>query len=96
MSFLKQLLNPFIEFDADKKQAPPEPAQPPPTTQPQEQKPLPPTPAQALNEAAVHPLITGELKSQSNPAEQLPIYSPSGTLVAPLPQHVASFEYPIA
>ncbi|MBB1285187.1 hypothetical protein HRH25_12455 [Flavisolibacter sp. BT320] len=98
MSFLKQLLNPFIEFDADKKEeaaqqpVPPQPAPKAPaasTPAPQKlaaQAPPPPQPAGP----AQHPLITD--KATSVAATQVPTYSPSGTLIEPLPEHVQYFE----
>ncbi|HEX8313861.1 MAG TPA: hypothetical protein VF609_02645 [Flavisolibacter sp.] len=88
MSFLKQLLNPFIEFDADKKQAAPPPVQQP---LPPVQKPAA-APAPPVNEPAEHPLITGQTTPAPDPVQQLPTYSPSGTLVEPLPEHVTYFE----
>jgi len=92
MSFLKQLLNPFIEFDADKKQTPTAtPAQPP--TPAHKQAPLPThLPTAANNPPAEHPLITGLSIPVNDPGEQGAAYSPSGTLVEPLPEHVAYFE----
>ncbi|HEY0042448.1 MAG TPA: hypothetical protein VGB71_17365, partial [Flavisolibacter sp.] len=94
MSFLKQLLNPFIEFDAEKKQTAPQQQPAAPAVQKSVQPPAPvPAPAAApSNVPAEHPLITGGTKSLPDPAVQLPTYSPSGTLVEPLPEHVAYFE----
>lgn len=103
MSFLKQLLNPFIEFDADKKAAGQPPVQTPrpsaPATKPSAQATVPP-PVQkpaaptvpSVNVPAEHPLITGAAKPLPDPVAQVPTYSPSGTLVEPLPEHVAYFE----
>jgi hypothetical protein len=92
MSFLKQLLNPFIEFDADKDKAVPTPPAQQPTAIPK-QAPLPkPEPPVASNQPAEHPLITGTTTSIPDPGEQAAAYSPSGTLVEPLPEHVAYFE----
>lgn len=91
MSFLKQLLNPFVEFDADKKQvAQAQPAQP--TAQSPKPVPLPTPPAPTANQLAEHPLITGATTQLPDPGEQVAAYSPSGTLVEPLPEHVAYFE----
>lgn len=100
-SFLKQLLNPFVEFDTDKKQqaqpaaAPAKPsASAPPVTPPKQAAPVQPLP----NEPAEHPLITGSSKTVAPsapapaPADQVPTYSPSGTLLEPLPEHVQYFE----
>ncbi|NTS41886.1 hypothetical protein HRG84_13300 [Flavisolibacter sp. BT320] len=97
MSFLKQLLNPFIEFDADKKGA----AQQPSPLQPAPKAPAAPTPAPQKTAAqappppppagpAHHPLITD--KATAVAATQVPTYSPSGTLIEPLPEHVQYFE----
>lgn len=102
MSFLKQLLNPFVEFDVDKKQQAPQATPPtkPAAPAPAPQAPKQPAPVQpvASNEPAEHPLINiGEKKSTPAtpipaPADQVPTYSPSGTLVEPLPEHVQYFE----
>lgn len=119
MSFLKQLLTPFVEFDADNKQgqqpapvvppqatpqqqkpkqAPVPPPPPPPQKQqqpkpqPQQPKPVtpmqPPAPPPALGPAH-HPLINSPGKDLTG---QVPVFSPSGTLVEPLPEHVQYFE----
>ncbi|HTE32868.1 MAG TPA: hypothetical protein VK666_20945 [Chryseolinea sp.] len=84
MSFLKQLLSPFVEFDEKKKDVakssqPP----PPPTTL---SKPSIP----ATDQQPHHPLI-----DDSNAAintSQTPTYSPGGTLAGPLPEHEKYFE----
>lgn len=91
MSFLKQLLNPFIEFDADKKAAAqsPVPAPSAPPTKSATQTPAPSPPS--ANVPAEHPLVTGAAKPP-DPVAQVPTFSPSGTLVEPLPEHVAYFE----
>ena len=95
MSFLKQLLTPFIEFDEDKKKeqqqahkpaaAPIQPSVPPPIPNT-----LPP-----IDENAQHPLVTGNNKATTpDPpaASQVPTYSPTGTLSGPLPEHEQYFE----
>src|SRR5687767_11537297 len=85
MSFLKQLLTPFVEFDEDKKKEAP-------GTQPKVPAPPPPRPAAPpVDEPVEHPLITGSTTSAAPPV-QVPTYSPSGTLVDPLPEHVQYFE----
>lgn len=97
MSFLKQLLNPFIEFDAEKKKGPQQPVPPsatplvPPATAPgaSTQQPAQPIPPPG-NEPAQHPLITENAAAIA--ASQVPTFSPSGTLVEPLPEHVRYFE----
>jgi hypothetical protein len=97
MSFLKQLLNPFIEFDADKKQssqnvAPSVPSTAAPTgsVTPSAAKPVDAPVQQSASEPAEHPLITENTKSAAT--TQVPTYSPSGTLIEPLPEHVQYFE----
>ena len=97
MSFLKQLLNPFIEFDAENKQAAPKPVQAQSTPSPPKQNPQPVTPPPApaptpANQPVEHPLITEAATQVPDPGEQVAAYSPSGTLVEPLPEHVAYFE----
>lgn len=137
MSFLKQLLKPFVEFDADnpqgQQQQPPAPQggspkpsyQAPPVQQPTPPKPNPPkattprpstptppkqatplssqtkpvpkqpTPVQQapvpapISGPAHHPLIDAPA---INITDQVPTFSPSGTLVEPLPEHVQYFE----
>ncbi|HVG16065.1 MAG TPA: hypothetical protein VM935_13940 [Chitinophagaceae bacterium] len=98
MSFLKQLLNPFIEFDEDSKNKPaggtsPKQATPQPTPQAPPAQPLPqakpvvPPP----DNVTEHPLITG--KTAATPAaDQVPTYSPGGTIAGPLPEHHQYFE----
>jgi hypothetical protein len=82
MSFLKQLLTPFIEFDEDKKKEM-EKNNPPPPTAP----PLPPS------DKTHHPLITDRAQANipSN-ANQTPTYSPGGTITVPMPEHEQYFE----
>jgi hypothetical protein len=86
MSFLKQLLNPFVEFDEDKKKE-----------LAKENKPVPP-PSTAVksvvpsaDEIAHHPLIDGG-NASANTANQTPTYSPGGTIAGPLPEHEKYFE----
>lgn len=83
MSFLKQLLTPFIEFDADKK-----------NQQAKQNKPVSPavttTTQPPVNEKTEHPLITGS-GTASNP-NQVPTFSPDGTMAGPLPEHEQYFE----
>jgi len=85
MSFLKQLLTPFVEFDEDKKKqlakgnktaAPPPPAV---------KQVVPPA-----DENAHHPLIDGGTTNAT--ANQTPTYSPGGTIAGPLPEHEKYFE----
>jgi hypothetical protein len=87
MSFLKQILSPFIEFDDQK-------------TKEEKERPSPdhrasvPTPKVATNsedENATHPLVNtpGAIKER---VDQTPGFSPGGVLEKPLPEHVAYFE----
>lgn len=85
MSFLKQLLTPFVEFDDDKKKEVPKAQKPAPAPVP---SPAAPPPA---DEKAEHPLVTGS-PAPPAPVSQVPTYSPGGTLVSPLPEHVQYFE----
>lgn len=90
MSFLKQLLTPFVEFDEAKKKEGAKQTQAPT---------LPPSPAKPAsekttlpdNENAHHPLITGKDRPAQLP-DQTPTYSPGGTIAGPLPEHVDYFE----
>jgi hypothetical protein len=98
MSFLKQLLTPFVEFEDDKnKQQPNQKAAAP--------KAVPSSTAATNNTGSVnttplapsppgvnvqHPLINGA--AASNAAAQVPTYSPSGTITGPLPEHAQYFE----
>lgn len=130
MSFLKQLLKPFVEFDADNQQGqqtppaaapplagtPPKPQPAPPApppkapaqakqapTQPAPQKPAPQqtaTPQPPVKQATPlqppkpaepshHPVIDAPVVDVT---DQVATYSPSGTLIEPLPEHVQYFE----
>ena len=93
MSFLKQLLTPFVEFDEDKKKEPANQNKPAPS--PAVTPPRPPaavvTPA-PQDEKADHPLITGNNTSSTNTPTQIPTYSPAGTIAGPLPEHEQYFE----
>ena len=94
MSFLKQLISPFIAFDEDEKKQ-----------QAKENKGAGPTPSPSLNtihpsqphavtpvDANVqHPLVNGPVDVTAPPS-QVPAYSPSGTITGPLPEHVQYFE----
>jgi hypothetical protein len=89
MSFLKQLLTPFVEFDDDKKKQPsnePKPAAAPANSVPQATQPVPPA-----GEKAQHPLITDNSNSAGK-NDQTPTYSPGGTITKPLPEHEQYFE----
>ncbi len=86
MSFIKQLLTPFVEFDEDKKKE----------QEKQNIKPLTPVSQAApavfpANENAQHPLITGNPGAANN-SNNIPTYSQSGTIAGPLPEHEQYFE----
>jgi len=87
MSFLKQMLKPFVEFDEEKKREieknkPGTHASNPKTTQHQP------------NQNVEHPLITvqGNAKATASNVSQIPTYSPGGTIEGPLPEHEEYFE----
>lgn len=84
MSFLKQLLTPFVEFDEDKKKEQAKPGNP-------AASPSAPTKPSPSEEETRHPLITGS-GSGANRPDQIPTYSPEGTIAGPLPEHVQYFE----
>lgn len=87
MSFLKQLLTPFVEFDeeAKKKEAIPTPVPAAPENMPAGQAPA--------GESAHHPLIDAkETAGNTTAPDQLPTYAPSGTIAKPLPEHRQYFE----
>ena len=95
MSFLKQLLTPFVEFDEDakKKEAAKgnTPASAPaPTVQPV-QSAIPSSNVPPIDENAHHPLVDGGNKSTNTP-DPIPTYAPSGTMDKPLPEHQQYFE----
>jgi chromosome segregation ATPase len=82
MSFLKQLLNPFIEFDENNKPVP--------------QKDIPPVQPVLQQEAAsTHPLITENKNDIISPGDPQAVQSGAGSdenQELPLPEHVAYFE----
>lgn len=95
MSFLKQILTPFVEFDEEKKKQQPvenKPAATPvaPTISPAPATTVNSPAATAPAENAQHPLITGS--SSTIAANQTPTFSPSGALAGPLPEHEQYFE----
>ena len=85
MSFLKQILRPFVEFDEDKKK---EPVKNIPSFPPANSK----TAGQPLDQNVQHPLITDPDKSKVTSNSQIPTYSPAGTIEGPLPEHEEYFE----
>jgi hypothetical protein len=107
MSLLKQLLTPFVEFDEDQKkeqakQNKPSPAASAsaPATNASSATSAPATPAPATaakspqtapTENPHHPLINGADNTINNP-NQIPTYSPTGTIAGPLPEHKQYFE----
>jgi uncharacterized protein YukE len=91
MSFLKQLLTPFVEFDEDKNKQ--QPKQNTPAAAPASPAPAQPAAQPTVSTVDVnaqHPLITGS--TNVNSINQVPTYSPGGTLTGPLPEHVQYFE----
>ncbi len=104
MSFLKQLLNPFIEFDEQKKMEAANAQGPSTLVAATPKTPSPVTPAippvkpgpSPADENPHHPLITGTTGNAANAAPptttQTPVYSPSGTITTPLPEHEQYFE----
>jgi hypothetical protein len=102
MSFLKQLLTPFVEFeDEKKKQGAAGNKQTAPVQKPAQQATAPAaptgtpaTPAASVtgDENATHPLITSPAKAAATPAAHIPTYSPSGTITGALPEHEQYFE----
>jgi hypothetical protein len=92
MSFLKQLLTPFVEFEDDSKQGPaqPNPPVPAPASAPATTSFLPP-PVAAAPENVQHPLINGPAAPITIP-DHVPTYSAGGTITEPLPEHEQYFE----
>src|SRR5690349_9410932 len=94
MSFLKQLLSPFVEFDENKaKQQPVEntTATSSATTTPSAAATAVTPAVPVFDENAKHPLITGNDTPVITPTT-VPTYSPSGTITEPLPEHQQYFE----
>ena len=85
MSFIKQLLTPFVEFEEDKKKDG-DKQRTPATSTPDSKAPAVPSP----DENAKHPLITGS--SITKASNQTPAYSPGGTITGALPEHEKYFE----
>jgi hypothetical protein len=99
MSFLKQLLTPFVAFDEEEKKAPPvQPAAKPASAPPSPVKPAAaPVPAPVVDVEAHHPLIDGGNSGANTAAQtQMPVYSPGGTITVALPEHEQYFEKLIA
>jgi hypothetical protein len=92
MSFLKQLLTPFVEFQDDSKQGPAKPNPPAtvPTAPPATPSFLPP-PIPAVPENTQHPLINGPATPITVP-DHVPTYSAGGIITEPLPEHEQYFE----
>jgi len=87
MSFLKQLLTPFVAFDEDGKEVKPKP------TSSANQPITPPKPSPQPDENVQHPLVTAV---PLMPAAQVPTYSPGGTITGALPEHEQYFEQLVA
>ena len=97
MSFLKQLLTPFVEFEEDGKKeqqkttTPVAPLSKPAATAAPAQAATPVAPpVQQVDENVQHPLINGS--SSVIAANQTPTFSPAGTIAGPLPEHQQYFE----
>lgn len=94
MSFLKQLLTPFVEFDEEKKREAAKENKPAPTSTPPKQSTVSAAPTSITpmpEENPQHPLITPNKAVVTQPA-QIPTFSPGGTITGPLPEHVEYFE----
>ena len=92
MSFLKQLLTPFVEFDEEKKkEAAKENKSTPAPSKPSAGPPISPASMPIADENPQHPLITPSSTAAPAPT-QIPTYSPGGTISGPLPEHVDYFE----
>jgi hypothetical protein len=104
MSFLKQLLTPFVEFEDDSKKGPvnPNPTVTAPAAAPATPSFLPPAaapatpsflppPVPAVPENVQHPLINGPATPVTIP-DHVPTYSAGGTITEPLPEHEQYFE----
>ena len=95
MSFLKQLLTPFVEFEDDSKQGPPKPNSPVPAPAAPPAPPAPPAflppVVAAVPENAQHPLINAPASPITIP-DHVPTYSAGGTITGPLPEHEQYFE----
>ncbi|HYI79211.1 MAG TPA: hypothetical protein VEW65_16435, partial [Chryseolinea sp.] len=80
MSFLKQMLKPFVEFDEEKKKETEKTYPPSPSAHPKTTEQLP-------SQKVEHPLITDPVKANTiaGNTNQIPTYSPSGTIEGPLP-----------
>ena len=96
MSFLKQLLKPFVEFDDEGNKNSPAPSNPVkptakatavpapvPVAHTGPKQPVPPQPA-------THPLINAPFPKIND--DPLPVYAPSGVITEPLPEHQQYFE----
>jgi len=92
MSFLKQLLTPFVEFENDTKPGSANPN--PPVTAPAAAPVTPtflPPPVPAVPENVQHPLVNGPATPITIP-DHVPTYSAGGTITEPLPEHEQYFE----
>jgi hypothetical protein len=87
MSFLKQLLKPFVEFEDSKATTPALQSPGFPGAGDGQQ----PVSDQPVSQPAHHPLVD-ESGRKPPPLEQVPAYSPGGTITGPLPEHESYFE----
>lgn len=100
MSFLKQLLTPFVEFEDDsKKNAAPASKPTAPFAAPTATPPAAPVPVKPSQPEptvpAHHPLINNANNPVNAPAPTVaptPTYAPGGTMATPLPEHEHYFE----
>ncbi len=87
MSFLKQLLKPFVEFDAETQQELKKDIPAPAAASPAKPAPIP---AASPTQETHHPVVKDSQKVSS--VDQTPVYSPGGTITGPLPEHQEYFE----
>jgi hypothetical protein len=86
MSFLKQLLTPFVDFEEDKDHKPENPVKGAKSFSSGNERATP-----VSDENARHPLIN-ESPGGIDATDQVPTYSPAGTIAGPLPEHEKYFD----
>ena len=89
MSFLKQLLTPFVEFEEENKKEPAKDNKPVAPVTPTV-KPVVKLTVAPADENVQHPLFTGNTAATT--PDPIPTYSPGGTITGPLPEHQQYFE----
>ncbi|RYY19810.1 MAG: hypothetical protein EOO04_21250, partial [Chitinophagaceae bacterium] len=87
MSFLKQLLTPFVDFSEDEKNK----ATANPAANKTTGKQPVPAAAPTTPEPVVHPLVTGSA-APTQALKQVPVYAQDGTITGPMPEHEQYFE----